>query len=253
MRLYLNEKEYIETNEPLDLSIGLQAGEGNLRAWYVNPPTFEPVRANGFIGSVKEGGGVNFRDVFFNPHGHGTHTECHGHITPEVISVNQKLRSYFFKARVVSVQPEILENGDELITKNLFAEKIDDSPFEALIIRTLQNSFDKTSKNYSDTNPPYLDLSVMEIIEKHDIQHLLVDMPSVDRESDEGKLAFHHAFWNVPENPNDKTITELIYVKDEIIDGLYILEMQMAPFENDASPSRPVLYKIQGREKFRRI
>jgi hypothetical protein len=70
-------------------------------------------------------------------------------------------------------------------------------------------------------------------------------MPSVDRESDEGKLAFHHAFWNVPENPNDKTITELIYVNDEITDGLYILEMQMAPFENDASPSRPVLYKIQ--------
>lgn len=245
MRLYLNENEYIDTNEPLDLSIGLQAGEGNLRAWYVNPPIFEPVRANGFIGSVEEGGGVNFRDVFFNPHGHGTHTECHGHITPEVVSVNQKLRTYFFKARLVSVQPEILENGDELITKSLLEEKMDDSPIEALIIRTLPNDKDKTSKNYSDTNPPYLDLSVMEIIEKHSIQHLLVDMPSVDRESDEGKLAFHHSYWNVPENPNDKTITELIYVKDEIEDGLYILEMQMAPFENDASPSRPVLYEIK--------
>jgi arylformamidase len=183
--------------------------------------------------------------VFFNPHGHGTHTECHGHITPKVVSVNQKLRTYFFKARLVSVQPEILENGDELITKSLLEEKMDDSPIEALIIRTLPNEQNKTSKNYSDTNPPYLDLSVMEIIEKHQIQHLLVDVPSVDRESDEGKLAFHHAYWNVPENPNDKTITELIYVKDEISDGLYILEMQMAPFENDASPSRPVLYKIQ--------
>lgn len=245
MRLYLNENEYIDTNEPLDLSIGLQAGEGNLRAWYVNPPIFEPVRANGFIGSVEEGGGVNFRDVFFNPHGHGTHTECHGHITPEVVSVNQKLRTYFFKARLVSVQPERLENGDELISKSLLEEEIDDSPIEALIIRTLPNEQNKTSKNYSDTNPPYLDLSVMEIIEKHQIQHLLVDMPSVDRESDEGKLVFHHAYWNVPENPNDKTITELIYVKDEIEDGLYILEMQMAPFENDASPSRPVLYEIK--------
>ena len=245
MRLYLNENEYIDTNEPLDLSIGLQAGEGNLRAWYVNPPIFEPVRANGFIGSVEEGGGVNFRDVFFNPHGHGTHTECHGHITTEVVSVNQKLRTYFFKARLVSVQPLILENGDELITKSLLEEKINDSTIDALIIRTLPNEQNKTSKNYSDTNPPYLDLSVMEIIEKHQIQHLLVDMPSVDRESDEGKLAFHHAYWNVPENPNDKTITELIYVKDEIEDGLYILEMQMAPFENDASPSRPVLYEIK--------
>ena len=245
MRLYLNENEFIETNEPLDLSIGLQSGSNNLRAWYVNPPIFEPVRANGFIGSVVEGGGVNFRDVFFNPHGHGTHTECHGHITPEVVSVNQKLKTYFFKAQLVSVEPKVLENGDELIVKEQLEIKLVESQIEALIIRTLPNTKDKRSKNYSDTNPPYLDLSVIELIESFEIQHLLVDMPSVDRESDEGKLAFHHAFWNVPENPNDKTITELIYVNDEITDGLYILEMQMAPFENDASPSRPVLYKIQ--------
>ena len=244
MRLYLNENEFIETNEPLDLSIGLQSGSKNLRAWYVNPPTFQPVRANGFIGSVVEGGGVNFRDVFFNPHGHGTHTECHGHITPEVVSVNQKLKTYFFKAQLVSVEPKVLENGDELIVKEQLETKLGESQIEALIIRTLPNTKDKRSKNYSDTNPPYLDLSVIELIESFGIQHLLVDMPSVDRESDEGKLAFHHAFWNVPENPNDKTITELIYVNDEITDGLYILEMQMAPFENDASPSRPVLYKI---------
>ena len=245
MRLYLNENEFIETNEPLDLSIGLQSGSKNLRAWYVNPPTFEPVRANGFIGSVVEGGGVNFRDVFFNPHGHGTHTECHGHITPEVVSVNQKLKTYFFKAQLVSIEPKVFENGDEIILKEQLATKFDESQIEALIIRTLPNTIDKRSKNYSDTNPPYLDLSVIELIESFEIQHLLVDMPSVDRESDEGQLAFHHAFWNVPENPNDKTITELIYVNDKILDGLYILEMQMAPFENDASPSRPVLYKIQ--------
>ena len=244
MQLYLNENEFIETNDPLDLSIGLQSGSKNLRAWYVNPPTFEPVRANGFIGSVVEGGGVNFRDVFFNPHGHGTHTECHGHITPEVVSVNQKLKTYFFKAQLVSVEPKVLENGDELIVKEQLEIKLVESQIEALIIRTLPNTKDKRSKNYSDTNPPYLDLSVNELIESFEIQHLLVDMPSVDRESDEGKLAFHHAFWNVPENPNDKTITELIHVNDEIVDGLYILEMQMAPFENDASPSRPVLYKI---------
>jgi hypothetical protein len=27
-------------------------------------------------------------------------------------------------------------------------------------------------------------------------------------------------------------------------DGSYILNLQIAPFENDASPSKPVLYKI---------
>jgi hypothetical protein len=29
------------------------------------------------------------------------------------------------------------------------------------------------------------------------IQHLLIDLPSVDKEKDEGKLLAHKAFWNV--------------------------------------------------------
>jgi hypothetical protein len=78
------------------------------------------------------------------------------------------------------------------------------------------------------------------------IKHLLIDLPSVDRESDGGELAFHHAFWGVPDEPNfQRTITELIYVTNSISDGMYILELQVAPFENDASPSRPVLYALQ--------
>ena len=42
----------------------------------------------------------------------------------------------------------------------------------------------------------------------------------------------------------EKTITEMIYVPNEISDGLYVLNLQIAPFENDASPSKPVLYKV---------
>ncbi len=100
--------------------------------------------------------------------------------------------------------------------------------------------------NYSDTNPPYFDLSVINVLNKFNVQHFLIDLPSVDRESDGGELAFHHAFWDVPSNPNlEKTITELIYVAPSIEDGQYILELQVAPFENDASPSRPILYKLQ--------
>jgi hypothetical protein len=91
-----------------------------------------------------------------------------------------------------------------------------------------------------------MDISVIELLNMIDVQHLLIDLPSVDRESDGGALAFHHAFWNVPQNPDfNRTITELIFVDSAIEDGNYILELQVAPFENDASPSRPVLYKIE--------
>ena len=77
------------------------------------------------------------------------------------------------------------------------------------------------------------------------IEHLLIDMPSIDKEVDGGKLEAHHTFWNYPNNPQlQKTITELIYVPNEVQDGTYILNLQIAPFENDASPSKPVLYKV---------
>jgi len=41
------------------------------------------------------------------------------------------------------------------------------------------------------------------------------------------------------------TITEFIFVPNTVKDGKYYLNLQVAPFENDASPSRPVLYKIE--------
>jgi hypothetical protein len=81
---------------------------------------------------------------------------------------------------------------------------------------------------------------------------LLIDLPSVDKEHDEGKLLAHKAFWNVKDinqvNEDarfDCTITEMIYVNQEIEDGSYILNLQFASFENDASPSKPVLYSLE--------
>lgn len=80
----------------------------------------------------------------------------------------------------------------------------------------------------------------------------MIDLPSVDREEDEGKLLAHKAFWNVKDINNlnedarlDCTITEMIFVPNEIQDGSYILNIQIASFENDASPSKPVLYAIR--------
>ena len=76
------------------------------------------------------------------------------------------------------------------------------------------------------------------------IKHLMVDLPSVDREVDKTLIA-HKTFWNYPENPIlDKTITELIYVPNNVPDGLYIVSIQIMSIESDASPSKIVLYEI---------
>ncbi|MDB0011209.1 cyclase family protein [Crocinitomicaceae bacterium] len=234
----------IDTSKPLDISLPLSNTLDNPRAWYVDLPIIEPVMENGFVGSVKEGGSVNFRNISFNPHGHGTHTECLGHITPEVFSVNQSLNQFFFTAEVVSINPHNIE-GDLIITKEQLEKVLKGKQTEALVIRSLPNLLEKKHLNYTETNPPYLELSCIDVLNACGVKHLLIDLPSVDRESDGGILAFHHAFWQVPQNPQfDKTITEFIYVKASIGDGSYILNLQVAPFENDASPSRPVLYKI---------
>ncbi len=244
-------KFQIDLSKPLDISIPLSNTDTNPIAWYIEKPMIEPVRFGDWVGKVSEGSSTNFNNIFFNPHGHGTHTECLGHITKEFYSINQCLKQFFFTAELISIEPENL-NGDLIITKHQIEKALDGKTPEAIIIRTLPNSESKKHKNYSKTNPPYLSEEAAEFIRDIEIQHLLIDLPSVDREEDEGKLVAHKAFWNV-KNVNelnsdarlDCTITEMIFVSEEILDGSYILNLQIASFENDASPSKPILYQIQ--------
>ncbi len=245
MIFYLDSQQFIDTSAAIDLSLALRAAPDNPRAWYVDAPRMEPVRANGFAGSVAEGGAVNFRDIFFNPHGHGTHTEAHGHISKEIFPVNQAIQQYFFRASLLSVTPRVLPNGDHVVFADQLEALLSWEFTEAIVIRTLPNQLDKRSANYSGTNPCYFDVGVVDLLDQLEVKHFLVDTPSVDREEDAGVLAFHHAFWKVPEAPiTDRTITELIFVPNEVQDGRYILELQVANFTNDAAPSRPLLYAI---------
>ena len=213
------------------------------RAWYVEPMRIEPVRTEQFLGSVAEGGAVNFRDVYFNPHGHGTHTENVGHIVDTDFPVINSISSSHFFANLISVE---LKNqfNDWVVSEESLAGF--DLNVEALIIRTKPNDHSKVQRQYSGTNFPYLTLGAMQRIVDAGAQHLLIDLPSVDREEDGGALAAHHLFWNVPAEPNfQKTITELIYVPNEIADGMYVLNLQVSNFANDAAPSRPMLFDLE--------
>lgn len=243
----------INIQNGIDLSIPLRADTSNPLAWYLDKPQFEAVRTENFVGLVSEGSSVNFINLAFNPHAHGTHTECLGHITEQVYSVNDSLNKYFFTATLITVEPASVWNEkyaeqDLVITYDILADAlkdIDPNCCEALVIRTLPNQDDKLSKKYSNSNPCYIDIACIDLLNELNVQHLLIDQPSVDREVDGGELLFHHAFWQVPQNPQlHKTITEFIYVKDSVKDGRYILNLQTAPFVNDATPSRPVLFEI---------
>ena len=45
--------------------------------------------------------------------------------------------------------------------------------------------------------------------------------------------------------PAMRSVTEMIFVPDDIPDGLYWLDLQLAPFVSDAVPSRPIIYPVQ--------
>jgi len=240
----LKGKKYkIDLQKPLDISIPLENNKGTL-AWYVDNPIIEPVVNGDFIGSVKKGASTNFNKITFYPHANATHTECVGHITEKFYSINKLLKQFFFLSEVISISPK-RKNNDCVITKFQIKEAIKNKNIDALIIRTLPNTKEKLHKNYSNTNPPYLLEETALYLKEIGIKHLLIDLPSVDKEKDGGELLSHKAFWNYPNNLRlDATITEFIYVKNKIKDGLYLLNLQIASIENNATLSKPVLYKI---------
>lgn len=230
--------------EPIDISAPLRSGSENIHAWYVGDVSFKAVENENWIGDVNRGGAVNFRDVYFNPHGHGTHTECVGHISKENFTINQCLKTFFFLSQLVTITPEKL-NEDEVITLEQVMQLTIPEHVQALVIRTLPNNEAKLTKHYSAKNPPYIQAEAVAYLVASGINHLLVDLPSLDREHDEGKLAAHHVFWNYPKDTQShRTITEFVFVPNHINDGLYLLNLQIASFENDAAPSKPILFKL---------
>jgi kynurenine formamidase len=235
---------------PLDISLPLVSGPDQVNCFWAEPVQFDTIRVGSFVGSVALGGSTNYQRVHLTPHGNGTHTECYGHISPDPeATLNRCLRRFLFVARVVSVAPRPQPNGDLVVlladVQAALAAQPDRSIPEALVLRTLPNDAAKRSRQYSGTNPTYTEPALAHFLVENNVQHFLLDLPSVDREEDAGQLLAHHAFWRYPAQPRcGATITELIFVPDEVEDGLYLLNIQITSLELDASPSKPVLYRL---------
>jgi len=236
----LFQQHQFDLSKPLDITLPLQEGL-QVNCYYAPPFRTEDVEMGSFIGDVRRGGAVNYKNVFLNPHGNGTHTECFAHIADTDHTVAKALDRFHFLAQVISVTPQPSNRGDLAIPADAFSGLA--PGIEAVVIRTLPNDTEKRTRQYSNTHPPYLQPEAAALLREKGVRHLLIDLPSIDPEVDGGALAAHRAFWQYPENPFlHATITELIYVPDHIADGLYLLNLQVAAFEMDAAPSRPVLY-----------
>ncbi|MCG1036022.1 cyclase family protein [Polaribacter sargassicola] len=241
---YNSRKIEINVSKPIDISIPIDMDKGKINAWGIDDPKIEVENFDGYEVSVANGAVVNFNSIQFNPHSHITHTECVGHITKKVHSVNQNLKHYFFLAELVTVAPEQV-GEDFVISEKQIKTALRNKKRDAIVIRTLPNLSDKKETRYFNTNPAYLSKEAASYLVEKGIKHLLIDLPSVDKEKDGGKLEVHNTFWNTDGDVRmEATITEFIFVPNQVKDGEYLLNLMIAPFENDATPSKPILYKI---------
>lgn len=256
----------IDSESPLDIAIPLNFNTAQPNAYGVEKAVSKPCEAGEIVGDTRQNGSCNFEQITFIPHCNGTHTECVGHITNERISIHDCLKDAFIPAALISVEPENAEKtsetyaielneNDKLITRKIIEralQNLQKPKTNALIIRTLPNDKSKLTREYLEIISPFFSTEAMEFIVEKGVKHLLVDMPSIDRIFDEGKLSNHRIFWNVEPGKfelNEKslrnnTITEMIFAPDSIADGFYLLNLQIAAFASDASPSRPILFKI---------
>lgn len=235
---------------PIDISIPLEFGGAQPNAFQL--PRAEAVVAEGgeFIGDTRRGGSCNCETVTLNPHGNGTHTECIGHLSTNRISVAEALQDAFIPTLLVSVALEGEESADRYVSRESLRAGLEPygSAPDGLIIRSLPNDAAKRRMEWSGHNPPFLSHDAARFIRELGVRHLLVDLPSLDSESDPN-LTAHRIFWELAPNgavqgdaKDGRTVTEMIFVPDHVPDGRYLLNLQVPPFLLDAAPSRPLLF-----------
>lgn len=244
MELDHGEHTWHASGQPTDLSIPIDPHTGLPRAWYRGAAQAIPVRADGWVGSVADGGSVNFRDITFNPHAHGTHTETREHIHDAFQPIDALARS----GQLPFLQPAILfdatpqPQGEDWVVemREALPSTLRKWRPSAVILRCTEGP---SLMDWSNTNPPYLADGFAEVLVQHGVQHLLLDLPSVDKEVDSGILRAHHAFFGPSDNPRvGCSISELLCVPKSLGEGPGLLAMQVAPFVNDAAPSRPLWF-----------
>ncbi|PHS14959.1 MAG: hypothetical protein COA86_14950 [Kangiella sp.] len=268
IKFNIDGKEYV-SNLANEQSIAITLLPNDTQPNHFGAPacTSKTLEMGSYIGDTKRGGSCNANVLTMIPHCNGTHTESVSHIVNELIPVYSAIERSIFPCVLMSITPvpsgetrdnyaPYMDEENKVITLEqleISLEQYDNAQLEGLVIRTLENCMDKKSMVYdSDHYPPYLSNDAMQYLVDRNVRHLLVDFPSVDKMYDDGQLTNHRLFWSVKNgetNLNEKstikkTITEMVFIKDEIEDGFYLCNLQIPEIKTDAVPSRPILYPL---------
>lgn len=269
LTLTLDSNHYaVDMSSPYCLAIPVEFNGAQPNHFGVDIAKERPIKEGEFIGDTSQGGSCNVSQITFVPHCNGTHTESVGHIVNEKVPVSDAIVSGLMPSVLISVRPEkataisenyrpALADSDRVITKSSLAQLLDgfrEEQLTGLIIRTESDQDKKQTARYGENfDPPFMTIDAIDYLVSRGVRHLVVDFPSVDKMYDDGLLTVHHRFWHIEETThklNDmaqtqKTITEMVYVPNEIDDGFYLLDLQVPAFKSDAAPSKPILYKLE--------
>ncbi len=267
-RIRLENGEVVtDLSRPIEIAITLDFANAQPRHFGAPPAGTQPFSVPGFSGSVAQGASCNCNVITLIPHCNGTHTECAGHLTREPLDAHRQIPPGLIPAVLITVDPVAAHggpettdpaprSGDMLITQRAlehnWLETLRFQP-QAAVIRTRPNDAGKVQRDYSGGTPPYFSREAVEFLVARGIEHLVVDLPSIDRAHDEGRLTAHRVFFGLPHGfcsldrvarPRS-TLTELAFIPDEVMDGPYFLELQVPAIGGDAVPSRPLLYMFE--------
>jgi kynurenine formamidase len=240
-------RRWRSTTAGVDLAIPLDFRGAQPRFFAAGPAAAAPLEVGGFNGDVRNGASCNCSVHTLAPHCHGTHTECVGHLTDDGHSLADHGAEPVRLALLLTLPPDTRDISQTVLASA--AERWEGLPWTALIIRTMPNAPDKRYRHYAGAAPPpwFLPEGIAWIVSRG-VVSLVVDLPSLDR-GDDTNLAAHRAYWGLEAGRRraaeatraSALVTELAYVPDRVLDGLYLLELQVAPFASDAAPSRPVI------------
>jgi arylformamidase len=257
----------VDLSRPIEIAIDLHFSADQPRHFGAPAAATYPLAVPGFSGSVAQGASCNCNVITLIPHCNGTHTESVGHLTAEPLDAHRQVPPGLVPALLMSIEPvdtrstvETTEPapqpGDKLIARSALERGWPRMlPFQprAMVIRSLPNDTDKIHRDYTGTTPPYLSREAAEFLVTRGIEHLVVDLPSIDRSHDEGRLTAHRVFFGLPRGARalplagrpQATVTELAYIPTAVADGAYLLEIQVPAIGGDAVPSRPLLYRLE--------
>ncbi len=227
-------------------------------AFYLDQPSAETVEFPGqFIGDVDRGGSCNVSYLTFCPH-NVTHIETSAHVlSPECSPPTvADLENAALIGRVFLIDLSYLDTS--------YNAKIDMEHVKPHLDTLTQQINFVAIKTKSSDLPETFDFSgrgFMALSQKagqylhdfksqgHPMAGLVLDLPSIDQESDEGKLLAHRAWFGLPmtghvaDDQEKRSLVELAYF-NKLTQGYYNIHISPPNFRTDAAAVGVHLQKI---------